>query len=109
LHKQIFAIEDPESAVAFLCWNAKVACRLRETTAVRLAVDSDQFSSGSRMAYFPDHGALETPVFDFATAGASGKIEGPAIVESPFTTIVVPPGASLEQGTHGNILVYPGD
>jgi N-methylhydantoinase A len=107
LHEEIFAIWDPDSAVEFISWTAVVRCRLREKTAVRLHAGQSGSGAGTRRTYFPDHGAVDAPIYDFATAAREGAIDGPAIVESPFTTVVVPPGSSFERGQHGNLIVNP--
>lgn len=49
---------------------------------------------GTRRAWWPETGAFEqTPVLDLEPLLRSrGQLEGPALVESPYTTVVVPPG-----------------
>ncbi|MCP2344618.1 hydantoinase/oxoprolinase family protein [Nonomuraea roseoviolacea] len=54
-------------------------------------------SPGTRPAYFPELGGYaETPVRTRATLGAG--LDGPAIVEDPESTIVVPPGWTARLG-----------
>ena len=36
-----------------------------------------------------------------------GKLDGPAIVESPLTTVVLPPGASLAVDAYRNLVIRP--
>lgn len=58
--------------------------------------------TGSREAYWPEFTARrDTPVYSFAAMKPGNRIEGPAIVEADFTTIVVPPGLSLTIDEHG--------
>ena len=49
---------------------------------------------GTRNAWWPEAGGFEeTPVLDLEPLLRSrGTLEGPALVESPYTTVVVPPG-----------------
>ena len=39
-------------------------------------------------------------MYDGAVLGVDATIEGPALVEEPFTVVAVPPGASLTVGAH---------
>jgi len=54
-----------------------------------------------RPAYFGGR-FVDTPVYDGSALGAGHRIEGPAIVEERFTTIVVYPGHVAELDRHGN-------
>jgi N-methylhydantoinase A len=57
-----------------------------------------------RPAYF--EGRFEdTPVYDGERVGSGHRIEGPAIVEERFTTIVIQPGHVAELDRHGNYVV----
>jgi N-methylhydantoinase A len=42
------------------------------------------------------------PVFDGATLSRETKIDGPAIIEEPTTTVVVPPGWELWVNNFGD-------
>jgi len=48
---------------------------------------------------------VETPVYDGEMLGAGHRIEGPAIVEERFTTLVVYPGQVAELDRHGNYAI----
>ncbi len=56
---------------------------------------------GTRKAYF-DGRFVSTPVFDGARMGAGATVGGPAIIEEPFTTIVVYPGQRAVVDAYGN-------
>jgi N-methylhydantoinase A len=60
----------------------------------------------SRQAYF-DGGFVETPVYEHGRLGRGMRLEGPAIVESPFTTIVLPPGSRAELDPYLNLVIEP--
>jgi N-methylhydantoinase A len=47
--------------------------------------------TGTRPAYFGD-GFVDTAVFDGARLGPGAEVHGPALIEEPFTVVVVPPG-----------------
>jgi N-methylhydantoinase A len=57
--------------------------------------------TGSRDVYF-GHGFVDTPVYDGTQLGPGASIDGPALVEEPFTVVVVPPGAHLTLGDHAS-------
>ena len=47
----------------------------------------------SRSAYFAEHGDFATtPVFDWPALAIGDRVDGPAVVQAPDTTVVVPPG-----------------
>lgn len=58
-------------------------------------------AKGHRQAYFGDR-FRRTAIFDGTALKAGQKIAGPAIVEEPFTTIVVPPGWGVKLDRLGN-------
>jgi N-methylhydantoinase A len=44
---------------------------------------------------------VDTPTYDGERLGPGAAVDGPALVEEPFTVVVVPPGARCELGAHG--------
>ena len=78
-------------------------------------VDPSAAQVSTREAYWPEHGKRsQTPVYAFDELTPGNRIDGPALVEAHFTTIVVPPGKSLTIDKHGlgllqNTDVAPGD
>ena len=59
---------------------------------------------GSRSVWF-EGGRVETAIYDRALLGAGAALKGPAIVQQPDSTTVVPPGASALVDDYGNIVV----
>ena len=59
----------------------------------------------SRPIYFDGHGMVDTPVLAWAGMAAGAEKEGPAIVESAFTTIVVDPAARFRRTNDGALLI----
>ena len=62
---------------------------------------------GVRRAYFGGR-ATATPAWDGSRLGAGQVIVGPAIVEEPFTTIVVYPGQRATVDPYGNYVLTLG-
>ena len=54
----------------------------------------EQARSGSRQAFF-GAGWVDTPIYDGPSLAVGSHIEGPALVQEPFTVAVVGPGQSL--------------
>ena len=59
-----------------------------------------------RPCYFAETGRAPTPIFRGATLQPGARIEGPAIIEEPTTTIVVYPGLSAELSAAGNYILH---
>lgn len=66
---------------------------------------------GKRNAYWSkEDGFIETDVYDLDKLEYGNKVAGPALIESPHTTIVVPPNAiyEVDQYLNGSITVKVG-
>jgi N-methylhydantoinase A len=57
--------------------------------------------TGERRVWFGSEW-IDTPVFDGSRLGPGAAVEGPALVEEPFTVVVLPPGQSARLDEHGN-------
>jgi len=107
-HQRIFAFHDQGSSIEIVNWGAKVNCRLRENAAGRLAEEPhDELLRATRPAYFDGFGNMETPVYRFGAMAVDKNFKGPAIVESPFTTIVIDPPASFLRNGKGSLIIKP--
>jgi N-methylhydantoinase A len=63
--------------------------------------DAAQARTGARPVFF-DHGFVDTPTYDGASLGAGATVEGPALIEEPFTVVVVPPGFRATLADHAS-------
>jgi len=109
VHEDIFAINDPESGVEVVGWTASVKCRLRESESGSLAAREFKTSiDGTRKVYFSGHGYVDATVRRFEAMKEGEVLQGPAIIESPFTTVVVDPGATAERRASGSVSIVPG-
>ena len=61
---------------------------------------------GSRNAWFDDE-FVDTPVYDGLKLVNGNRINGPAVVVQPTTTIIVPPDFALLCDEYNNYLMYP--
>lgn len=67
--------------------------------------DASKALKNNRQVFFDD-GFINTPVYDGRVLKHGNAIFGPAIVEEPTTTIVVPPGYNLACDAYDNYIIY---
>lgn len=103
-HQQLFAVSDPGSTIEFLAWSARVECQLTETRnkvpTLRL---EEHRSRSNRKAYFSGHGWLDADVLGFSSLRS--PLSGPAILESDFTTVVLPPHSTARTSDTGSLII----
>jgi N-methylhydantoinase A len=109
VHREIFAISDDESEVEFLNWRARARCRLRTDAfgAVQHASADGRTEGRTREVTFIDAGTRSTPVVHLDELGPGQRRQGPLVIESPWTTIVVDPGAAVELASTGTVVIHP--
>jgi N-methylhydantoinase A len=61
--------------------------------------------TGDRPAHFAPAGWVTTPIFDRARLPVGARLDGPAIVEQPDTTTVIPPGYAAAVEASGNLRI----
>ncbi len=64
-------------------------------------VEAERARKGSRPAYFGD-GFVDVPIYDGPRFAAGVEIGGPALIEEPFTVVVVGPGCTARLDERGN-------
>jgi len=62
---------------------------------------------GRRRIFFtrPERRFIDTDVYDYARLGAGARIKGPAVIELPFTTTLVPPGFKVTIDDYRNLVM----
>jgi N-methylhydantoinase A len=109
MHEEVFAFRDPGSEVQFVGWHATVSCKLRERNLGKLGRDKvyEARVLPSRKAYFSGIGMVDTHVELFETMKLDVPLRGPAIIESPLTTVVIEPGAKAVRKRSGSLVITP--
>ena len=107
MHEQIFAIRDPGSVIEFVSWTATARCRLRAGDGGRLGSGAGHAFSGTRTVYFSGAGEVEATLHDFETMAPDVEHQGPAIIESPFTTVVADADTTFLRTASGSLLMRP--
>jgi N-methylhydantoinase A len=107
MHERIFAIRDPGSVIEFVGWTATARCRLHEAEAGRLKPSAAHCAAPTRRIYLAGEGAVEATLFDFETMETGREHRGPAIIESPFTTVVADSATRFHRAASGNLVMTP--
>ena len=103
-HQRVFNVDDRASPVEFTNWTARLVVTIPKTNP---QIQQSRFKPtlSQRLAYFNPDDETITQVFRGEKFSIGEKIEGPAIIEEPTTTIVVPPNASLSLNESLNYVV----
>jgi len=104
LHRDVFAIAEPETPVTINRLRVRVNCRLRDAPPQVTIAEAERLR-GTREVHFPDTGRTQVPVVHVAALGVGEVIDGPVIVESPVTTVVVNPGATATRTEGGGLSI----
>lgn len=107
MHEQIFAIRDPGSVIEFVGWTATARCRLHESVAGRLRPGARHSAGATRRIYIAGEGEVEAAVYDFESMETGREYVGPAIVESPFTTVVADRATRFVRAESGSLVMRP--
>lgn len=108
VHERIFTIRDPSSHVEIVGLRATIACKVRSYSEFRLErAPGIAATRGKRPVYFRACGWVEAMTCRMESLGEGIKLQGPAIIESPFTTIVVDPMAHFHRSAAGSIIIHP--
>jgi N-methylhydantoinase A len=66
--------------------------------------DASKGQRGTRPAFWGD-GFVDTPVYDGARLGEGATVAGPALIEEPYTVVVLPPDTTATLDGLGNYVV----
>jgi N-methylhydantoinase A len=106
-HESIFAYSDTDSSIEVIAWRAAVRCPAGGHAELRLKRFDSGPSSTRRRAYFPNDGWVEVPVLRFERLADDDWQVGPAIIETPFSSIVIDRAATFSRTENGNLVVRP--
>ncbi len=109
IHESIFAIRDPLSDVEIVNWIAKAHCKLLHKGIGSLiqSTETETILKTKRKVYFSEVGEVDADVYRFDSLKEDIMMMGPAIIETPFTTIVVDTKASFKRTQSNSLVVYP--
>ncbi|QIG52432.1 hydantoinase/oxoprolinase family protein [Nordella sp. HKS 07] len=104
-HQDIFAVSDEASSIETIGWAAAVHCRLGATAPGRMRHQQDGAIGQDRQVYFKDSGWVKAKVASIDALAGDAVVEGPAILESGFTSIVIDPGARVARDRSGTLVI----
>jgi N-methylhydantoinase A len=105
LHEQIFSFGDRAAPVQVIAWRARVRGRVGETAPIGPSPALEEPGRRRRSVYFEGLGSVHARVHRAAEMEVGANVTGPAIVETPLTTVVIEPGASVERCASGSLAV----
>jgi N-methylhydantoinase A len=108
VHQEIFAVSDPNSAIEMVGWNAEVRCQIGSGQPGRLSAPAGKAKLPARRVRFQQEGWQEVAVHRFEMLAEGVLIDGPAIVESGFTSIVIDPDARAARDRSGTLVIELG-
>jgi N-methylhydantoinase A len=110
-HERVFAVREPGQYLECLLWKVRATAVLAkpDVRSRELPPPGEPELVDLAEAYFPDRGRTPVPRFDGASLPAGARIEGPAVIREPTTTVVVYPGSAAMVTALGNYLLEVGD
>jgi N-methylhydantoinase A len=109
VHEEVYAVRDERAVIEIVNLRARVTCPLGGGAADTLARESAGELPAARRAFFSGAGEVQATIRRLEAMDVDERIEGPAIVESSFTTVVVNPGASAVRAASGSLVIAPQD
>jgi N-methylhydantoinase A len=109
VHEEVYAVRDERAVIEVVNLRARVTCPLSGGVADTVAREAGADIAKSRRTFFSDTGEVDSTIRRLETMDVEERIEGPAIVESSFTTIVLNPGASAVRAASGSLVILPQD
>ena len=107
-HDALFAVRDTGSDVEVLTWVARVSCSLQNPDTIKPpSAPGESGASGTRKAYFPELGTVDTPVYQVGNLETGRRYAGPLLVESPVTTLVIDATSEVARSVNESLLIYP--
>lgn len=105
-HARIYSHSDPEGPVQFvnLRVRARGAMSVPEPSSAKLSKSGNALK-GTRAMRFQGEAYPEVPIYERAGLDLNDAVAGPAVIEQPEATIVVPPGYDANIGAYGAIFM----
>jgi N-methylhydantoinase A len=105
-HERIFAVREPGQYLECLLWKARATAvlekpELREREPLAGAAQAETTAG----AYFRETGLVPVPRYDGGALPPGTRIEGPAVIREPTTTVVVYPGSAAVVTRLGNYVL----
>ena len=105
-HERVFAVREPGQYLECLLWKVRATAVPRKPDARGRAPDEGGPQPASvAPAYFRETGLVPVPSYNGVSLPRGTRIEGPALIREPTTTIVAYPGSTVTVSALGNYLL----
>jgi N-methylhydantoinase A len=109
LHREVFEVSDPGCPVEILTWRARASHALSASSQSESADSTAIVDRSTRPVYFQPTGIIaQAPVVPATSLHRDEALPGPALVEAPLTTIVVPPDCFARRAPTGGVMITVG-
>lgn len=110
LHERIFGVREPGQYLELLSWSARATAVLLKPSLVAGEEGRSERVTPARRspAYFGETGWIDTDFYGGPALPLGARIEGPAVIQEPTTTLVVYPGQRTTVTSNGNYLIDTG-
>ena len=103
-HARLYAVARPETPVETVNWRLRLIAHLPRPSLSWVHKTGQATNERGTQAYFAGVGLLHTRILDGEDLAADSVVAGPAIIEEPTTTLVVPPGMSGRLSPSGSYI-----
>ena len=101
-HTELYSFRDDGDLIEIMSFRARAHISSRNETVVRMAGKSTLSTGNSKRKIFvKGQGFVTVDIYRIENIESSKKISGPVIIESGYTTVVVPEGASIARKEAG--------
>jgi N-methylhydantoinase A len=104
-HERVFAVREPGQYLECLLWKARATAVLEKPQVRSRTPGGEGGEPAEAPAYFKETGLATVRHYDGASLPPGARLEGPAIVHEPTTTVVVYPGSVATVTPLGNYLL----
>jgi len=108
VHERTFAVNEPGQYVECQQWRGRLTAKLRTPKPQTIRNGTNGTRQSERQTYFGYEGETRTRCIIGASQSPGMTVNGPAILEEPTMTVVIPPGARAEVTPYGNFLISTG-
>ncbi|MGE3876738.1 MAG: hydantoinase/oxoprolinase family protein [Parvibaculaceae bacterium] len=105
IYLRLYGRMTADLSIEVLNWRLTVSGPKPEAPADSTQAGGPEADRSLRRAYFPETGRVEARVFARLSLAAGTTIDGPAILEEPDTTVIVPPGWRATVDGLGNLII----
>jgi N-methylhydantoinase A len=103
LHRERFSFDDPAEGVEIVTLRLSAIGRLGNMADTVAPLAASSAPLRHRPVYFTDRW-IETPVWPQAALPAGQTVEGPAVIEQAYTTMLIPPGWRVTVADSGDLV-----